>query len=72
MEEQIKEKIEEIRKMLQNDGGDCEFVKLEEKTVYLRLQGHCAGCPHAQITIKNGIQAFLRDQIDPEIVVERA
>lgn len=72
MEEQIKEKIEEIRTMLQNDGGDCEFVKLEGKTVYLRLQGHCAGCPHAQITIKNGIQAFLRDQIDPEIIVERA
>lgn len=71
MEEQIKDNIEAVRKMLQNDGGDCEFVKLEGKTVYLRLKGHCAGCPHATLTIKNGIETFLRDQVDPEIVVER-
>ena len=71
MEEKIKEKIEDIRVMLQNDGGDCELVKIEGKTVYLRLQGACSGCPHAQQTLKNGVEAILKANVDPEIVVER-
>ena len=72
MEEKIKEKLEEIRKMLQNDGGDCELVKIEGKTVHLRLHGACGGCPHAQMTLKQGVEAWLRSEVDPEIVVERA
>ncbi len=72
MEEKIKEELEEIRKMLQNDGGDCELVKIEGKTVYLRLQGACRGCPHAQATIKNGVEQILKANVDPDIVVERA
>ena len=72
MEEKIKEKLEEIRQMLQNDGGDCELVKIEDKTVYLRLRGACGACPHAQMTLKQGIEAYLRNEVDPEIVVERA
>lgn len=72
MEEKIKEQLEEIRKMLQGDGGDCELVKIEGKTVYLRLRGACGGCPHAQMTLKNGVERILRDTVDPEIVVERA
>ena len=72
MEEKLKEKLEEIRQMLQNDGGDCELVKIEEKTVYLRLRGACVRCPHAQMTLKHGIEAYLRNEVDPEIVVERA
>ncbi|MBQ7721979.1 MAG: NifU family protein [Kiritimatiellae bacterium] len=71
MEEKIKEKVEDIRGMLQADGGDCEFVKLEGKTVYLRLHGACGSCPHAQMTLKNGVEAYLRNEVDPEIVVER-
>ena len=71
MEDKIKEKLEDIRTMLQNDGGDCELVKIEGKTVYLRLQGACGGCPHAAETLKLGIEAALREEIDPEIVVER-
>ncbi len=72
MEEKIKEELAEIAKMLQNDGGDCELVKIEGKTVYLRLQGACSGCPHAQQTLKNGVEAILKANVDPEIVVERA
>lgn len=72
MDEKIKAKLEEIRGMLQADGGDLQLVKIEGKTVLLRLKGACAGCPHAQMTIKNGIEQILRDTIDNEIVVERA
>lgn len=70
--EQIKEELEGLRCNLQADGGDLELVKIEGKTVYLRLRGACGTCPHAQMTLKNGIEYYLREKVDPEIVVERA
>ena len=72
MEEQIKAKLEEMRGMLQADGGDMELVSIEGKTVNLRLRGACGTCPHAQVTLKQGIERALREAIDPEIIVERA
>lgn len=72
MEEKIKAKLEELRKMLQADGGDCELVEIADKTVTLRLRGACGCCPHATMTLKNGIERALRDAVDPEIIVERA
>ncbi len=72
MEEQIKAKLEEIRPMLQADGGDMEVVSIEGTNVTLRMQGACGGCPHATMTIKQGIQRILREQVDENIVVEQA
>jgi Fe-S cluster biogenesis protein NfuA len=71
MEELLKVKLEDIREMLQGDGGDCELMKIDGKTVYLRLRGACGSCPHAQMTLKNGVEAYLRNEVDPDIVVER-
>ncbi len=71
-EQVLRAKLEEMRGMLQADGGDMEFVSLEGNTVKLRLRGACGSCPHATMTLKNGIEARLRATIDPEIVVERA
>ena len=71
MSEQIKAKLEELRGMLQADGGDMELVSIEDKTVKLRLRGACGSCPHATMTLKQGIERILRESIDPEIVVER-
>ena len=72
MEEKIRTKLEELRGFLQADGGDLEIVSIEGKTVTLALKGACGGCSHATMTIKDGIERILRDEIDPEIVVERA
>ena len=71
MEEKIRAKLEEIRGMLQADGGDLEVVVIEGTKVQLRLQGACGGCPHATMTIKSGIERILREQVDTGIVVER-
>ena len=71
MEQQIREKLEELRGGLQGHGGDMEVVSIEDKLVKLRLQGACGSCPHATMTIKQGIEQTLRDTIDPEIVVEQ-
>ncbi len=72
LEKNIREKLEELRVHLQNDGGDLEIVSIEGKDVKLALKGACGCCPHATMTIKDGIQRILREEIDPEIVVERA
>ena len=70
MEEKIKERLETLRAGLQADGGDLELVRIEGKVVYLKLVGHCGSCPFAMMTLKQGIEAGLRE-IDPEITVER-
>lgn len=70
MEDKVKAAIEDIRPSLQNDGGDISFIKLEGKTVFVSLQGACAGCPMSQMTLKGGVERYLRDKVDSELVVE--
>ena len=69
--QKITARLEELRVHLQADGGDLEIVAIEGKTVKLRLRGACGGCPHAAMTIKGGLERILRDEIDPEIEIER-
>ena len=67
----ITKRLEELRAVLQADGGDLEIVAIEGKTVKLKLRGACGGCPHAAMTIKGGLERILREEIDPEITIER-
>lgn len=52
-----------IRPALQADGGDVELVDVEGGVVKVRLTGACGGCPMASITLKNGIEALLKEEI---------
>ncbi|MCQ2388126.1 MAG: NifU family protein [Kiritimatiellae bacterium] len=70
-EEQVLKALDDMRPMLQADGGDLEFVKMEGKKVFLRLTGHCGSCPFALMTLKEGIEKKLQE-LDPELAVERA
>lgn len=71
MEQNIKDALENIRPYLQRDGGDVEFVNYtEDNIVQVRLLGHCAGCPHAQATIKGGIERLLREEFPDIAAVE--
>ena len=69
--EKITARLEELRCHLQADGGDLEIVSIEGKSVNLKLRGACGCCPHATMTIKNGLDRILRDELDPEITIER-
>ncbi len=71
MEEQIRLKLDQLRVHLQNDGGDLEIISIEDKLVKIKLQGACGTCPHATVTIKEGLERILREEIDPEITLER-
>jgi Fe-S cluster biogenesis protein NfuA len=67
MKESVQAVIDQIRPMLQRDGGDVELVDVEEGgVVKVRLQGACKGCPMSQMTLKNGIEKFMKQQI-PEV-----
>ena len=71
METKIRERLDELRVHLQADGGDLEIVDVDGKNVKVRLQGACGCCPHATMTIKDGLQRILREEIDSEIEIER-
>ena len=68
LEKKIKDSLEEVRPMLQADGGDVEFVSFDDKTgkLYVRMLGMCAGCPMAQMTIQEGIEKTITTAI-PEV-----
>ena len=67
MKEQVQNALNEIRPSLQADGGDVELVDVEDGIVKVRLTGACGGCPMSQMTLKQGIEAYVKKKI-PEIV----
>lgn len=72
MEQKIKDALDQIRPFLQRDGGDIEFVEYtDDNIVRVRLQGHCAGCPGAQMTIKGVVEKILKESY-PEIAAVEA
>lgn len=65
-EQSVKDVIETIRPSLQGHGGDIEFVGIEDKSVKVRLQGACNGCPGAKMTLKMGVEQVLKEKV-PEV-----
>jgi Fe-S cluster biogenesis protein NfuA len=64
LEEQVKTALENVRPSLQADGGDVEFVSVsEDGVVSVKLTGACGGCPMAQMTLKMGIENYLKKEV---------
>jgi len=64
--EKMEAVIKKIRPMLQADGGDVELVDVSDGIVKVRLTGACKGCPMSQMTLKNGIERLMMQEI-PEV-----
>ena len=64
--EKIKSVLEKIRPALQADGGDVELVDVTDGLVKVKLKGACAGCSMSMMTLKSGIEKFLKQQV-PEV-----
>ncbi|MCD6320502.1 MAG: NifU family protein [Candidatus Desulfofervidaceae bacterium] len=58
--------INRIRPNLQADGGDIELIDIVDGIVKVKLKGACAGCPMSQMTLKMGVEAYLKKEI-PEV-----
>ena len=67
LEASIKEALDMFRPQLQADGGDMEYICLDEQNrVHLKLVGACGSCPMALMTLKMGVERYLKDAC-PEV-----
>ena len=66
IEQEIQEKIDDIRVFLNIEGGDIEYIKYEDGYVYVKLLGQCANCGFLDVTLKETIESYLQEEI-PEI-----
>lgn len=71
MKDKVEAVIAKIRPMLQADGGDVELVDVVGSIVKVRLTGACKGCPMSQMTLKNGIERLMMQEI-PEVTAVEA
>ncbi|ACV62331.1 nitrogen-fixing NifU domain protein [Desulfofarcimen acetoxidans DSM 771] len=73
MHEKVKEVLGKVRPYLQRDGGDVELVDITaDGIVRVKLKGACSGCPGALITLKQGIERVLKQEIPEVKGVEQA
>lgn len=62
-EEKIKDVIEKLKPFLINDGGNIEFIKYENDVVYIKMTGACANCYMLDVTLKDGIEAAIKEEV---------
>ena len=63
MKDKVQAVLDNIRPNLRADGGDVELVEVKDGVVSVRLKGACAGCPMSTMTLKNGIERLLKQEI---------
>lgn len=70
IEQQIKDILQEyVQPAVAGDGGNIELIEFEEdtKTAKMLLQGACSGCPSSTFTLKNGIEAMLKEMMPGKV-----
>jgi Fe-S cluster biogenesis protein NfuA len=63
MTEQVNALIKRVRPYLQRDGGDIEIIRIEDGIVYVKMLGACDGCMAIDITLKQGIETMLLENV---------
>ena len=58
---------EKVRPSLRAHGGEIQVDHLEDKVLYVKLLGQCAGCPSADLTNETLVEAELVKAL-PEVV----
>ena len=73
MSDKLNKILDKVRPALERDGGNLELVNYDEKkgTVEIKFQGACAGCPMADVTLKQIIESEIKEQM-PEVKEVRA
>jgi Fe-S cluster biogenesis protein NfuA len=57
----------DVRPAVAMDGGDIVFSRYENNRLYLQMRGACSGCPSSAITLKDGIETRMKQEI-PELI----
>jgi len=63
----IIEIIDNLRPYLINDGGNIEFLKYENNIVYIKMMGACSNCEMLDLTLKDGIESTIKEEV-PEVI----
>jgi len=63
MRQEVETALDKVRPGLRADGGDVELIDVNDGLVTVRLTGACSGCPMATVTLRNGIERVLREQV---------
>ncbi|MDD3296773.1 MAG: NifU family protein [Candidatus Omnitrophica bacterium] len=67
LKEKVEKVLNQVRPMLQADGGNVELVEVTEGgIVKVRLTGACGSCPMSTYTLKLGIEQKLKEEV-PEV-----
>jgi Fe-S cluster biogenesis protein NfuA len=67
LRDKVTDALNKIRPLLQRDGGDVELVDVQDNgVVKVKLTGACSGCPMSTMTLKNAIEAKLKEEV-PEV-----
>ncbi len=66
LKERVEQVLDKVRPGLQADGGDVELLSIENNVVTVALKGACGSCPFSLMTLKQGIEARIKEEI-PEI-----
>lgn len=74
MKAQVETVVNEIRPILQADGGDIQLIDVNEQTgvVKVSLRGRCGSCPHAQLTLQAVVEKRIKELVPGVTAVERA
>jgi len=67
---EVQRALDDVRPQLQMDGGDVELVDIKDGVVKVKLKGHCAGCPMSQMTVKWGVEQYLKKKVPGVKAVE--
>ncbi len=59
-----------VRSYLQAHGGNLKLVSLEGNTLKIKYQGACGGCPSATFGTLQAIEGALKEEYNPNIVVQ--
>jgi nifU-like protein len=66
VEDKIKSIIDELKPFLISDGGALEYIKFEDGIVYVKLGGACVDCAFLDVTLKDGIEQMIMNEV-PEV-----
>lgn len=66
IESRIDAALDRIRPAIRRDGGDVWLIKVEDHVAYVQMIGACGGCPASHLTLKQGVEAVVREDV-PEI-----
>ncbi|NMA55132.1 MAG: NifU family protein [Firmicutes bacterium] len=73
MKKKVELALAKVRPFLQADGGNVDLVAVDESSgiVTVKLTGSCGSCPFATVTLKQGIERTLKEEV-PEVKEVRA